>query len=837
LKQDSKDLPGFSSRGSGETAAPLRILLVEDSPSDARLLQEYLAMASFERFDVTHVERLDDALETLGHGAFDVVLLDLSLPDSAGHATFLRIQQEAPHIPIVVLSGMSDETLGIDAVRRGIQDYLVKGQADERQIARAIRYATERGRLENALRQSEERFRLALDAAHALVYDVDISSGRAISLHGLTALLGHKVDDKISTREWWLDQIHPEDRDRVERLLQQALENSSGYSVDHRVLHRDGHCIHVQDIGQIVRDAAGRAVRVVGSVVDISGRRQLESALRQSEERLRLAVNAANEAIWDWNLIDGKVTWNETSTSSLGLSDLAGDPAQWWTDHLHPDDRDRVITSLQAVLDSTGDSWTGEYRFLRADGSWADIYDRAFIARDAAGKATRAVGAMLDLTERKRAEAALRESEERYRRLSHELERIVEQRTADLRRLNRTLMMITDCNEAIVRAHREADLLRDVCRTIVDIGGYRMAWVGFAQDDEGKTVVPAAHAGAEHGYLTRIHISWADNEYGRGPTGLCIRTGVPAIAKDFLTDPALARWREEALRSGFRSSIALPLRVGDQIIGSLNIYAVEPEAFADEQIRVLQELADDLAFGIAALRTRIERDQALDALERSSAELRTLASELTHTEERERRRLAQAIHDHLQQLLVAAKLCSDTLRRRCQTEPQLEVVGQLNEFIKESIEVARSLTFELSPPILYDVGLAAALQWLGRWMLAKHALSVDVNADRQVEPANEDVRVLLFQATRELLFNVVKHAQVKAASVQMGRIEGDRVQIVVSDEGIGFDPEMRRGDPNLEGGFGLFSIRGRLGLLGGRMEITSSPGRGSRFTLVAPLGG
>ncbi|HYK88751.1 MAG TPA: PAS domain-containing protein, partial [Acidobacteriota bacterium] len=701
-------------------------------------------------------------------------------------------------------------------------------------VAINIRDITERKHMEEALREGEERFRLASDAAHALVYDVDLCSGQAHSVHGLPVLIGYDPGEKPQTMQWWFSQVHPEDRSAVEQKLREYFESAKDYSMEYRVLHRDGRCIIVQDTGQIIRDTGGVAVRVVGGVVDITRRKQLEDALRESEERLRLAINAANEAIWDWDLINGTLRWNETYANWFGLPQ-SREPGQWWAERLHPDDRDRAVSSLRAALDGDSEAWSAEYRLRSVDGSWAYMYDRAIIARDEAGRPTRIIGAMLNLTERKQAEAALRESEERYRQLADKLERMVGERTVDLQRLNRTLAMITDCNEAIVRAHREEELLADICRTIIDVGGYRMAWVGFAQDDPAKTVLPVAFSGSEMGYLSRVQISWADSEHGRGPTGTSIRTGKPCIGRDFRSDPALSPWRKEALRCGFRSSIALPLAGSDRTIGALTIYSAEPKFFGKEQVEILQELADDIAFGIVALRTRAERDRALRALEHRTAQLRKLASELTHTEERERRQLAQAIHDNLQQLLVGAKLSNDSLRRRCETKAQLDVVEQLGEFLKESLDAARSLTFELSPPVLYDVGLAAALEWLGRWVQSKYGLTVAVKAAKNAEPQNEDVRVLLFQATRELLFNVVKHAQVKTAEVRMSRVEGHRVRIEVKDKGVGFDPAKLGGD-GLKGGFGLFSIRERLDLLGGQIDIESSPEDGSRFSLLAPLG-
>ena len=220
-------------------------------------------------------------------------------------------------------------------------------------------------------------------------------------------------------------------------------------------------------------------------------------------------------------------------------------------------------------------------------------------------------------------------------------------------------------------------------------------------------------------------------------------------------------------------------------------------------------------------------------VEQRTAQLRNLAAELTHAEERERKRLAQSIHDDLQQLLVGAKFCADTLAGAVQTEALKETARQLNAMLKEAIESARSLTVELSPPILHEIGLVKAIQHLARRMESKHGLTVGVRSDERAEPLPEEIRILLFQCTRELLFNVVKHAHVKAAEVEVLRSEAGEVQVTVSDAGTGFGPG-RIEEKSSEGGFGLFSIRGRLGLTGGRLEIESAPGAGTRCTIIVP---
>ncbi|HOX56211.1 MAG TPA: transporter substrate-binding domain-containing protein [Candidatus Paceibacterota bacterium] len=190
------------------------------------------------------------------------------------------------------------------------------------------------------------------------------------------------------------------------------------------------------------------------------------------------------------------------------------------------------------------------------------------------------------------------------------LNRLVARRTADLRRTNRTLRMITECNEALVRATDETELLQAVCRLLVEAGGYRMAWVGFAERDAAKSVRTAARAGVEDGYLEVANITWSDTEQGRGPTGTAIRTGQPVVVRNLLTDQGFAPWRRAALERGYAAAATFPLKSEDRVLGALMVYAAEPNTFETGEVELLGQLAGDLAYGITALRTRVEHGRA-----------------------------------------------------------------------------------------------------------------------------------------------------------------------------------------------------------------------------------
>jgi PAS domain S-box-containing protein len=179
----------------------------------------------------------------------------------------------------------------------------------------------------------------------------------------------------------------------------------------------------------------------------------------------------------------------------------------------------------------------------------------------------------------------------------------------NLQRVNRALKARGECSQVMVRATGEDELMNNICRIIVETEGYPLAWVGFAEHDEEKTIRPVAQWGYENGYLETIKISWGENEHGHGPTGIAIRTGKPNVVQHILNDPRWEPWREKALKFEYASSISLPLRVEGQVFGALVIFAGEPEAFDAQEVNLLAGLAEDLSFGIATLRIRRERER------------------------------------------------------------------------------------------------------------------------------------------------------------------------------------------------------------------------------------
>jgi PAS domain S-box-containing protein len=253
-----------------------------------------------------------------------------------------------------------------------------------------------------------------------------------------------------------------------------------------------------------------------------------------------------------------------------------------------------------------------------------------------------------------------------------------------------------------------------------------------------------------------------------------------------------------------------------------------------QSISLVREAGGKPKFAIALFEDITERRESDEKIRTYQEQLQSLASELSFTEERERRRLATVLHDHIAQLLVVAKGKFEKIQESALYRSFAKPMEEIRRLLEESIRYTRSLVFELSPPILYELGFEPAMEWLAEHMEQQYGLAVTVEDDDNSKPLDNEARVLLFRAVRELLFNVLKHSQASSARVCMRRA-GEHLEVSVEDNGVGFAPEKLDCSSGKIAGFGLFSIRERLDYFGGRMEIDSTPGEVTRVILTLPL--
>jgi len=469
--------------------------------------------------------------------------------------------------------------------------------------------------------------------------------------------------------------------------------------------------------------------------------------------------------------------------------------------------------------------------------------------------------------ERLRAEGALRKAldglEARVRERTAELEdvnkalqvEISERKAAEelLRKANRALRTLGECNEALVHEAKESALLRRVCRIITEVGGYRMAWVGIAGEDGNKTVSPVAYAGYEAGYLDTLQITWADSERGRGPTGTAVRTGKPHVSRNILTNPAFDPWRSEALYRGYASSIALPLNANDRTFGALTIYAPEPDAFDEEEVDFLIRLAENLSYGIISLHTKCERKRAdeelkvyMAKLEQSNRALQDFASIASH-DLQEPLRKVMSFGDRLKHGYgnTLGEEGLDFLSR------MMDATSRMQLLLKSLLDYSRIST-RAEPFVKVDLNRVV------------HGVLSDLEVRIEQEGGRVEVEDLphleadpnqMRQLFQNLIGNALKfHGNekpvIKVHARDAGQKEGappgsESFQILVEDNGIGFDEKYLQrifapfqrlhGRGAYEGaGMGLAICHKIIERHGGSITATSIPGKGSAFIVTLP---
>ncbi|RDU96315.1 PAS domain-containing protein [Trinickia dinghuensis] len=274
------------------TPTSVQVLLVEDSPTDALIIGEALIDIREFEHKLTHAESLADALAHAQEMRFDVVLLDLGLPDGNGIETFRRFRHVAPDTPVLVLTGLSDISVGLIAIQEGAQDYLLKREIQAALLSRAIRYAIERNRALTALAASEERFQLAVGGASAGLWDWNLRTGQMYLSPHFREIVGHDEDELPNEMRAHYEIIHRDDVEQVMLALRAHTEDQHPYDIEYRVRTRAGEYRWIQSRAQALWDASGTAYRMVGWIMDVTDRRRAAEALRESREELqRLSAN------------------------------------------------------------------------------------------------------------------------------------------------------------------------------------------------------------------------------------------------------------------------------------------------------------------------------------------------------------------------------------------------------------------------------------------------------------------------------------------------------------------------------------------------------------------
>ena len=427
------------------------------------------------------------------------------------------------------------------------------------------------------------------------------------------------------------------------------------------------------------------------------------------------------------------------------------------------------------------------------------------------------------------------------------LNNITERKTREneLHRLNRTLKAMRDSSHAMMLADDEAKYLEDVCKIIAEDCGHAMVWIGFAQDDEGMTILPAAYAGFDREHFGALNLTWADAEGGRGPTGTAIRTGEPMICRNIVADSNFAPWREQAMRRGYASSIALPLMSDGKAFGAISIYSRDPDPFSDDEVRLLMELADDLAYGVAAIRLRL-------AHARSEELVRQTAEELARSNRDLEQFASVASHD-LQEPLRTVGGFVQLLAKRYRGQLDAEA-DTFIEFIVSGVDRMQALIRDLLAysrvgtrrGAMAPTDLGATLQTV----LADLGANVEESAAEITHGPLPTVRAdasQMAQLFQNLISNALKFRGKAPLKIHVEAVRRDDGWLFsVRDNGIGIAPEacdrifqiferLHSRDQYAGTGIGLAICKRIVDRHGGRIWVESQPDAGATFYFTLPL--
>jgi diguanylate cyclase (GGDEF)-like protein/PAS domain S-box-containing protein len=704
----------------------IKVLMVEDRSEDAELLVMEMrrhGLPVLTRRVETEVEYLE-ALDNFGP---DLILSDYTLPGFDGPLALQIARQQRPDTPFIFVSGTIGEERAIEALRQGAVDYVLK---DSRArlvpaIERALQEVANRDARRWALREleeSEERFRFAMhysSVGTALV----APDGRWLSVNpALCDIVGYTERELLSGDAQSI--THPADLDADKTEVAQMLARKiDSYQSNKRYVRKDGRVVWAQVSGALVWLQNGQPHYFIYQIQDITDRIRAEEALRASEERFRSIAEATQEWIWE---IDAHGVYTFCSPAVeviLGLkpADLLGKNC---LDMVSPATRNALNELLRrSVLEKRG--WRDLVLHLRhAKGGIRWLDNNALPLLDEAGTVIGYRGVARDITQR-------RMQQERITRLS------------------RIQAVLSGINSTIVRVRDRRELFREACRTAVLQGGFRMAWIGLVEPGALRAA-PLVWEGFNEGYLDDVGAALGAGNEDPGSVGKAIRYRKMVVANDIETDPHTV-FKHEALSRGYRSLIAMPLMVAEEVVGVLVLYAAETGFFDYEELKLLKDLAGDISFALDYIGkeerlTYVSYYDTLTGLPNRQLFFDRVAQAL-QVARAERRELAVMIID-----LQRFRRVNDTLGRHAGDHVIKELASRLQRTTTESAQAARlgGDRFGLVIPSLPGADMS---RWIHEWIVA--AFSAPLIVDDMELRMTVKIGVALYPAdaqTAEALF-------------------------------------------------------------------------------------
>lgn len=780
--------------------------------------------------------------------------------------------------------------------------------------------------MQQQLITSERNFRSLFENSPVGMVAIDPDNGRIMQANQIALnMTGYSTEESLTRTV--ADVISPEEREDS----RQRYEQLAGGLVDHmhyerRFLRKDGSSIQSEIFISTLKDDKDKVVRFIASAIDITERKSAEEALEVREAQLKTLIESVPDSI---QFKDGEGRWLIANEVCLRLFGLKGEQWRNLTDLeiglLHP----RLSTVMSACKSGDEKAWQAGGTFhdeeivVDPQGNTINFDVVKVPLFDERDRRKALIIIARDVTERKQAEASLKESELRFRtiveqspvaisfsrdgysldvnaahlkmfgydsaeevrgkpvinqiapqcrgdiedRVRRRIEGLPTETTYEttglrrdgtqfplvvsakrmifsdgpvstaflidfteraqmqqsIERIGKLYKMLSEINSANIQIRNRGQLFETACRIAVESGMIRMACIALLDRESGEVGI-VANAGHVQGFFDKLKINIHDEIIGNGPIGTAIKSGTYIICNDIGSDPRMAPWRDDALKRGYRATIAFPLKQSDQVIGAFALYFHDAGSLTDDVTQLLGSLVEDICFTLDFIDESARREQVQN-------ELRELSTFLQSALENERKRIARELHDELGQTMTALHFDLKWLHEQIDSR-QKKIQARLRSMqalIERTVSTVRRISEDLRPGMLDDLGLAAAIEHHAEKFSAQTGINCDLAMNVTEFDLSDQAATALFRIVQESLTNVARHSSATRVTIRLQDI-GDKILLIVQDNGRGL-PD---GPPNGKKTYGLMGMRERVRMLEGVMDIFNEAGSGVRIETFIP---